>query len=315
MWRMILFALLIVSLLCSALAYGEGHFEAMVNSSDGEEAEVLNLLIVGHDTESNSTSGTNTTRSDIMLLVSVNQTAHSITITSFLRDLYLPIPGVGENRLNAAYSNGGVELLKETIYENFGIPIHRTVEVDYLAFQELVDAIGGVEVTLDASEVAYFRGENGRWAGGHVYEDLVADEPLLMNGEMLLEYVRMRHNANGSDFTRQEHVQAVLMKLIKTCLKGGPGTILTAANTLIHSEHVSMDLDLGDLYSVGQTVLGWKLTDDLSYDDLMDSIQRYKVPESGQYTDEITSAGQMVLVIKDMEEVRQTLHDHLYGMD
>ena len=81
-----------------------------------KEREVVNILLIGQD----SRGGTRG-RSDVMLLCSVNTKEKTITMTSFMRDLYVNIPGNGANKLNAAYAYGGKKLLNETLLENFGV--------------------------------------------------------------------------------------------------------------------------------------------------------------------------------------------------
>ena len=79
-------------------------------------------------------------------------------MTSLLRDMYVEIPGYKDNRLNAAYSYGGAELLMETIEQNFDIHISRYVLVNFEAFANLVDAVGGVDLELTGKEVEYVNG-------------------------------------------------------------------------------------------------------------------------------------------------------------
>ena len=91
----------------------------------GTGSGIVNLLLIGSDQR-----GEESARSDTMLLVTYHRKTGDITLTSFLRDMYLPIPGHGSNRINAAYYEGGTELLDETLKENFGLHIDGNLEVD-----------------------------------------------------------------------------------------------------------------------------------------------------------------------------------------
>ena len=87
---------------------------------------LVNILLVGQD----RLEGQSRQRSDTMLLVSFNKSDNTITLTSFMRDMYVQIPGYKPNRLNAAYAFGGMNLLKKTLDVNFGVKVDGVVEVD-----------------------------------------------------------------------------------------------------------------------------------------------------------------------------------------
>ena len=100
------------------------------------EARRINFLLVGRDWHGEGENG----RSDTMILCSVDTGAKTVKMVSFLRDIYLKIPGHGSSRLNAAYSWGGAELLKETLKENFDVDVDVTLEIDFEGFKGLIDA-------------------------------------------------------------------------------------------------------------------------------------------------------------------------------
>ena len=105
----------------------------------GEETQSINILLVGQDKR----EGEQGNRSDSMILCTFNPGAGKLYMTSFLRDLYVPIPGHGRNRINAAYAFGGIKLLQRTLEENFDLEIDGCVEVDFGQFAEIIDALGG----------------------------------------------------------------------------------------------------------------------------------------------------------------------------
>lgn len=113
------------------------------------EAETMNILLIGVDTDTADQAG----RSDAMLLVRITPETGDVRMVSFLRDLYLPIPGQGSSRLNAAYFFGGEELLKRTLKENFGVSVDRFVTVHFSLMAELIDLAGGVEIEIDRKSV------------------------------------------------------------------------------------------------------------------------------------------------------------------
>ena len=92
-----------------------------------EDEDVSNLLLIGQDRR----EGQDRQRSDSIIICSVNKEKGKIVLTSIMRDLYVPIPGYKDNRINAAYQFGGMELLDEVIEENLGIHIDGNIEVDF----------------------------------------------------------------------------------------------------------------------------------------------------------------------------------------
>lgn len=155
----------------------------------GEEQDLVNILLIGQDRR----SGESRQRSDSMILVTFDKNRRTITMTSFLRDLYVQIPGYDGNRLNAAYAFGGMELLDETLETNFGVQVDANIEVDFSGFSSIIDTLGGVDINLTQAEADYM----GLSAGLQH-----------MDGETALSYARIRYI--DSDFGRTERQRNVL---------------------------------------------------------------------------------------------------------
>ena len=118
-----------------------------------DESYVRNILVIGTDSRDLSEE---CGRSDSMILLSMNSKSNTFTITSFLRDAYVEIPGNGWDRLNAAYSYGGAELLMDTIESNFQISVDDYVLFTFAACSDLIQAAGGVDLDLSDEEVEEF---------------------------------------------------------------------------------------------------------------------------------------------------------------
>ena len=125
----------------------------------GRGSGIINILLIGQDRREGEDS--KQARSDSMILCSFNQKTGQITMTSFLRDLYIPIPGHGSNRINAAYAIGGMELLRQTIQEDFQVYIDGCVEVDFVQFTQIIDLLGGVQISLRQDEAEIINQETG----------------------------------------------------------------------------------------------------------------------------------------------------------
>ena len=167
--------------------------------SHGSEKEIVNILLVGQDADAGKS-----TRSDTMILCTFNTRDNSITLTSFLRDLYVMIPGYHKDRINAAYAYGGIQLLDETLRENFGVEVDGNVQVDFSHFQEIIDLLGGVTLELSAAEA--------RFINSHVSGSAVTEGTHLLDGRQALAYVRNRKDVDG-DFSRTNRQRKLIRAL------------------------------------------------------------------------------------------------------
>ena len=164
---------------------------------------VKNILLVGQDRRGSKGRA----RSDAMIMVTFNTKTKTITLTSFMRDAYVRIPGYKSHKLNHAYQYGGFSLLNETLRVNFGVEIHGNFEVDFQRFQKLIDFLGGVDVSLDQAEVDYlYNGYGLRWDELHVGVNH-------LNGEQALAFARLREI--DSDYQRTNRQRKVIQSVIQ----------------------------------------------------------------------------------------------------
>ena len=164
------------------------------------EDNIINFLLVGQDRR----PGEYRSRTDAMILVTVNKTAKAITMTSFLRDTWVKIPGYFNERLNVPYVLGGFPLLNETLQYTFGISVDYNVEVDFDGFQKAIELVGGVDVELTAAEARHLNGQNYVWS--------LKEGTNTLDGEQALAYTRIRYLDN--DFGRTNRQRTVLTALI-----------------------------------------------------------------------------------------------------
>lgn len=145
-------------------------------------------------------------RTDTIILVTLNPELGRVNITSFPRDLYIPIPGMGMGRINTAWTYGGYPLLKQTFHHNFGIKIDYFALVEFSSFKKVIDDLGGLTVNV-SEPVSDYR--SGYW----VTIPIGMNE---MDADTVLWYVRTRKTT--SDIARnrrqQEVLQAIFEKLI-----------------------------------------------------------------------------------------------------
>ena len=181
---------------------------------------VTTFMLVGQD----GRYGEESKLSDTMIMCTINRETKTLTMTSILRDCYVPLPayaghGAGRNRINVCYnlgyqwtgsSKGGMEMLALCVEQNFGIPIDHTIEVDFVAFEKIIDLLGGVEIELTEAEAKYMTE-----SVGYIGEM----EPGLqtLDGLEALAYARVRKiDANG-DFSRTNRQRTVINSLLHKC--------------------------------------------------------------------------------------------------
>ena len=177
--------------------------------------EAFNIMVVGIDSRENDYTGL----TDAMILFSINPETKKAVMTSFLRDMYVKIPDHGENRLNAAYSFGGTSLLSRTISQNFGIEIDDFVIVNFWLVMDVVDAFGGVEISVEPEEIEYlndYLNEHNKLLEKPEGTDYLTAEDTgiqLLNGSQALGYARIRYV--GTDFGRTSRQREIISALIE----------------------------------------------------------------------------------------------------
>lgn len=240
----------------------------------GDE-HLLNILLVGQDRR----PGEGRQRSDSMILCSVNLDKKQVSIISFLRDMYVQIPGYSDNRLNAAYCFGGFKLLKSTLYQNFGITVDGCFEVDFDGFRTVIDTIGGVDIELTAKE-AEIIGDGARQGVCH------------LDGAHALRYARIRKI--DSDFGRTARQRTVLMAAYKKIKNESFTELMSLLDTLLPI--FSTDLTNAQIRSYAVQAI--PLVSSMK-------INSYYVPGEGCYRN--ATIRKMAVLVPDLSEIRKHL--------
>lgn len=175
-----------------------------------EESPILHYLVLGRD--SYSPSSFNFSRTDTVLLVSLDPAQHQIVLTSILRDSVVTTPKGAQSRINTVFRNHGFEGIKQTVETHLEIQLEGTVVIDFETVKELIDALGGVEIEIDVNEYSMIR------------SILLGKDPNMpkgpglvhMTGRIALAYMRDRSSGSG-DFSRTERQRKVLRVLLDKC--------------------------------------------------------------------------------------------------
>jgi len=262
--------------------------ELLTTSDIMKDKDVVNILLIGQDKR----PGEGRARSDSMILATLNKKDKSIHLTSFMRDLYVELPGdYSPNRLNAAYQFGGMELLDATIESNFGVKIDGNIEVDFDGFQKCVDKVGGIDLELNSVEVNYLN-KNYSWQ--------VEQGMNHLNGEKALAFSRIRYVGN-SDYERTERQRRVLTEVFKKVKSSDLKTIMGLIDELFPL--LTTDISQTDMMAYAVAVIQIGTGD----------IQSDRIPISGSFKDAIIR--KMEVLVPDLElnrrHLQQTLYPHL----
>lgn len=215
---------------------------------NGETSGVVNILIAGNSSDDAGHAGMSLT--DSLMVVHYDMTAKTATLISIPRDLYVSSSG-DYMKINAVYTNGGMDELQTVVEEVTGLNIDHHVLINYTAFKQIVNAVGGVDVTINASDA---RG---------IYDPMtnfsIANGVQHLDGTQALALARARNDPTydgriayglpNGDFDRAANqrliVQALLTKINLSQTLLNPSTILALVNSL--SGNVSSDFTVGQI--------------------------------------------------------------------
>jgi LCP family protein required for cell wall assembly len=250
---------------------------------DWEQQERVNILLLGIDKRPDEQYA----RTDTMILVTIDPATGRAGMLSIPRDLWVTIPGYGENRVNTAhymgdkngYPGGGPALAMKTVQYNLGVPVHFYVRVDFGGFRRIVDTLGGIDIDVPQTinDPKYPDDNYG-------YDPFYIEAgPQHLDGYTALKYARTRATS-GADFDRARRQQTVLFAIREKALAIGvvpkiPELWATMADT------VQTDLQLVDILELA------KLSDEITSEDIQGSVIDYTMT-----VDYKTNTGAQVLL-------------------
>ncbi|WP_034785649.1 LCP family protein, partial [Eubacterium xylanophilum] len=272
--------------------------------------EVVNILLVGADKDENEQNVKGVSRrSDSMMIATLDMKHKKLKVTSLMRDMYLEIPGHGKNKFNSAYQNGGIKLLYETIASNFGIKLDGYAEVNFDAFVEVINKVGGIQVDVTESEAKHLNTTN--YIKRKKNRNLKPGKQVL-NGYQALGYSRIRHgkrvngvtppvySASGKadDYGRTERQRNVIQALLTKVKSMSVDQWLDLIDVVM--PNVKTDLSKDDIYSYMVAIAKLGTT----------KLDQYRVPADNTFTSP-TINGSSVLDI-DLEKNKNGLHNFIF---
>lgn len=259
---------------------------------------VTNILLMGVDDYQKNDTG----RSDSMMLVSVDSRHKKMKLTSFMRDMYVAIPGHSSNRINVAYSDAGggsegAKLLVKTIEANFGTDIDRYVIISNSAFDKIIDRLGGVSITLTSGEAKlvnqYSKDPRRNLTAG----------TFVLSGAQAHYYSRIR--AIGDDFERTERQRKVFSSIVDKFKSANVATIYSTLYDVLPL--VTTNMTKNEILSMAGNSLTY----------LNFPISQNRIPGDGNYESERVSIGGSPadVLVPDLAKCSESVASFIYESD
>lgn len=257
---------------------------------------VLNIVLFSLD---NYQKGDDTYgRSDSTIMLSIDTRNEEIKMTSFMRDMYVEIPGYGFDRINAAFAYGGPTLAVATLENNFRVDIDRYVIIDFKKFVDIIDSIGGIDMEITQEEADVINAESGEKKA-----DPVSAGKMHLTGKQTRMYARIRKI--DDDFHRTERQRKVISVVIDK---------LKSMDILTLNSHLAEILGMitTDMNKDEALNLATNLVSYLKYKQ-----RTFRLPEDGNYYDETVSlhGTPAMILVPNLQGSISNLVKFVYGAD
>ena len=310
----------VVGLIGGALIYAYKMLDSLnyqpIETNDSEyvtgsaqDPMILNIALFGVDRHAEADVRS---RSDSILILSIDSRHQKIKLTSLMRDMWVYIPGYKDNRINAAIALGGEPLAIKTIEHNFGIKIDRFCTVDFEGFKDIIDIIGGLDIEITAKEAHHINQLLVELDDALIKGGLTPfKSPLLqetdgvhhLNGAQALQYARSRkvptaegfHDDYARTFRQRKVISLVMDKFKSSSLPQIIGVIEKVG------PYVNTNLKKNEIITLGKNSLKY-----LKYE-----LTEFRLPQEGNFEGQNIN-GASVLVISDLNKARYDLAKYIY---
>ena len=311
---------IVVGLIGGALIYAYKMLDSLnyqpieTNDSDyiagsAQDPMILNIALFGVDRHAEADVRS---RSDSILILSIDSRHKKIKLTSLMRDMWVHIPGYKDNRINTAIALGGEPLAIKTIEHNFGIKIDRFCTVDFEGFKDIIDIIGGLDIEITAKEAHHINQLLVELDDALVKGGLTPfKSPLLkevdgvhhLNGAQALQYARSRKvpTAEGfhDDYARTFRQRRVISLVMDKFKSSSLPQIVSVIEKV--GPYVNTNLKKNEIITLGKNSLKY-----LKYE-----LTEFRLPQEGNFEGQ-NITGASVLVITDLNKARYDLAKYIY---
>lgn len=285
----------------------DSEFDTYASSELSSDKKVTNIMLFGIDSD-----GEGSSRSDSMIMLSVDKRHKEVKLTSFQRDTLVYCPdesnpeGTYHTKLTNAFAYGSIPLSLNTIEANFGVEVEKYISVNFETFKTIVDILGGVDIELTDREILYI---NCQIAQNNQTEYLDAEAGVVrLSGEQALWYARNRGGdiINGVDFTEgtdwdRTERQRKFLEAIFSSLKKAPVTKLMKIAREV-TPHLTTNLTEKEIMSLCYGAPFY-----LRYE-----LKKTSMPSEGTWHYDYNYAGDIIYV-DDWQKTREDLGQFIYG--
>lgn len=269
---------------------------ALAGAQLSAEGSWWNILLLGCD----SYSKNNHTRSDSMIIVSINRERQQVKMTSLMRDTWIIQPGTSKHRkLTELCAVGGPEMTIQAIEDNFGVEIDDYALISMEGIAEIIDLLGGVDIDVtEAERKALNKGlfDLSSLSGMEKLQE--SGENVHLNGNQATAFARIRKI--DSDYVRTNRQRTVLMAMARKLKDGASaGTLLTIVNVLLN--YVETDLSISDILEIGTVGLDMDLS----------TVEELRLPADGTF--ESGMYGNVWCIKPNFEKNAALLQEFIYG--
>jgi LCP family protein required for cell wall assembly len=265
------------------------------NLEKEDDRKVINIALFGVDRRVKSEPS----RSDSIMILSIDIKNKEIKMSSIMRDTYVQIKDHGETKINHAYAFGGPQLAIRTLNENLNLDIKNYVTVDFFNLEKIIDAIGGVTVDVKQDEISSLN--INMLEAANIEKKSITEivKPGLqkLNGPQAVGYSRIRHDAEG-DFRRTERQRIVLAAMITNIQSLGITEYPSVVSKLLPLTETSMSSL--DIIKLGTRVFTANIK----------TLQQERFPVDGYWEGKIMDG--VWYLVADMETTVDQLHKFIY---
>lgn len=278
--------------------------EIVINPEVEEKIETTmrgyrNIALFGVD----STTGalTKNTRSDTIMIASINLDTGECRLVSVYRDTYLNLSNDSYNKCNAAYAKGGPMQAINMLNMNLDLNITDFVTVGFAGLSDTIDALGGVMIDVDDAELQHINNYQICMAEDlkRSYTPVTSTGYQLLDGLQATAYCRIRYTA-GDDFKRAERQREVLMAIADKAKTASPSTLNSVANAIFDKEEIYTSLDVTEILELLGEIAKYEIVDQAGFPE-----------DSMRATGTIGSKGSCVVPVSLADNV-QWLHGFLF---
>lgn len=262
----------------------------------GQSGKIVNILVVGQDSRPDGNGEEASKLADGIMLFTLNKETRTLSVTSFLRDSYVKLADYrtfvcGWNRINTAYALGysrygdvgAMEMMNETLDVNYGVKVDGNVEISLSTAWDVIEAVGGIDVELDADELAYLLPIQESYNNLYTERnepDRITDIQLGMNtlnGDLGMAYVRMRHATPGdSDMNRTARQRKAIASMLDKVSRMSPLELNSLIDFVLSKITTNISTDDMKMYITELTPYLFDL-----------KLEAYQIPADGTYWGEM----------------------------